>query len=288
MDGPGATDGRLDARVGSPRPSFDVPTKIARESVTQYLWGDEESGLVADWIYASTQRVHMLVYGLPRDGACRHSPSHRTIFGADVCYLVLEGTLALANPETGEVKVAEPGELLFFRKDTWHHIFSKGSVPLRVLEYFAPPPSTGTSRAYAATRPYLERALYELADDVGSLPSSARNDTLWRVTAADAAWRLEGSMLVGLLLSTEHLHVATLRLRPSETSDVRRRGGDTVVYVTQGSLHVRSSFGDTTFWFEINEGDAFFAPAGAEQQFFNYGGDDVHAALGVAPAWYPT
>lgn len=288
MNSVGSASERTKPHIGSPRPSFDMPTKIARDSVTQFLWGDEQSGLVADWIYASTDRVHMLVYGLPRDGACRHSPNHRTIFGADVSYLVLEGTLALANPETGEVKVAQPGELLFFRKDTWHHIFSKGETPLRVLEYFAPPPSTGTSRAYAATRPYLEEARYERAEDIGSLPSHDRCDTLHLVTSADVAWRLEGSMLVGLLVSTEHLHVATLRLRPSETSDVRRRGGDAVVYVTRGTLHVRTTYGGSTHWFELHEGDAAFIPVGAEQQFFNYGGEPVSAVIGVAPDWFPT
>lgn len=288
MDKVGTASERPKQHVGSPRPSFDAPTKIARESVTQFLWGDEQSGLVADWIYASTDRVHMLVYGLPRDGACRHSPSHRTIFGADVCYLVLEGTLALANPETGEVKVANPGELLFFRKDTWHHIFSKGETPLRVLEYFAPPPSTGTSRAYAATRPYLKEARYERADDVGALPSDDRHDTLRLISPTDSAWRLEGAMLVGLLVSTEHLHVAALRLRQSETSDVRRRGGDAVVYVTGGTLHVRSTYEGSTHWFELREGDAVYLPIGAEQQFFNYGGEPVDAVIGVAPDWSPT
>ena len=45
---------------------------------------------------------------------------------------------------------------MLFRRDTWHHIFSHGLDQLRVLEFFAPPPSTGTSRKYAQTRPLLE------------------------------------------------------------------------------------------------------------------------------------
>src|SRR3954454_4565358 len=48
----------------SPRPTFEVPSLITRAGATRHIWGDDESGLVADWIYASTERVHALVFGL--------------------------------------------------------------------------------------------------------------------------------------------------------------------------------------------------------------------------------
>ena len=84
----------------------------------------------------------------------------------------------LANPETGEIVRAEPGESVFFRRDTWHHGFSYGDEPLRVLEFFAPPPATGTSGAYAQTQPYLEVSTY--ADDARPRDTSS-------ATAAGAA-----------------------------------------------------------------------------------------------------
>ena len=100
---------------------------------------------------------------MPPGGKFTHSESFRTIFAADELLYVLQGTLVLANPETGEIVRAEPGESVFFRRDTWHHGFSYGNEPLRVLEFFAPPPATGTSGAYAQTQPYLEVSTY--ADD---------------------------------------------------------------------------------------------------------------------------
>src|SRR5918994_1893621 len=129
----------------SPRPTYDAPTAIRFADVRRHVWGDEESGLVDDWIYTSTDRIHALVFGLPPGGAFRHSDAHRTIFAADELLYVLQGTFAAANPETGEVYRVEPGESLFFRRDTWHHGFSYGDEELRVLELFAPPPSTGSS-----------------------------------------------------------------------------------------------------------------------------------------------
>ena len=91
----------------------------------------------------------MLVFGLPPGGGFRHSEDFRTVFAADELLHVLEGTLVIADPETGEVQRAAAGESVFFRRDTWHHAFALGPEPLRVLELFAPPPAAGASSAYA-------------------------------------------------------------------------------------------------------------------------------------------
>src|SRR3954470_13416297 len=153
----------------SPRPTFSKPTPIRSEDAVRHVWGDQEAGLVQDWIYVSSERIHAIVFGLAPGEAFRHSDSFRTVFAADELLHVLQGTLVLANPETGEVVRAEPADSVFFRRDTWHHGFSYGDDDLRVLEFFAPPPSTGTSGAYAQTQPYLEVSTY--ADDaiLGSL-----------------------------------------------------------------------------------------------------------------------
>ena len=54
-------------------PSFDGPALIRRADVTRHVWGDPAAGEVFDWIYASTERIHMLVFGLPPGGGFRHS-----------------------------------------------------------------------------------------------------------------------------------------------------------------------------------------------------------------------
>src|ERR687886_624727 len=99
----------------SPRPTFDGPAHIRSEQVTLHLWGDSDSGEVADWIYVSSDKIHQLVFGLPPGGAFRHSDSYRTIFAADVLYYVLNGILVLNNPQTGEVHRVLAGEAIFFR-----------------------------------------------------------------------------------------------------------------------------------------------------------------------------
>ena len=115
------------AYAPSPRPVFDRPTHITDATVTRHIWGDDEAHQVADWIYASTDRIHAMVFGLAPGGRFLHSPEFRTVFGADEVFTVLRGRMILANPETGEVQPVEAGESVAFGRDTWHHAFAHGS-----------------------------------------------------------------------------------------------------------------------------------------------------------------
>ncbi len=270
----------------SPRPAFDAPTRIGRAEVTRHIWGDPEAGEVADWIYASTGLVHALVFGLAPGGAFRHSDAYRTVFRADEVLTVLQGTMLLANPETGEVLRVEHGDSAFFRRDTWHHAFAHGPEPLRVLELFAPPPATGSSGAYAQTLPLLEEARYHDDSVLGELPAAPRpGSTLHLRRAADAHWRIEGDGLLGILASTAELTVASLSLRPGGLVPAHEHAGDEVLYVRGGTLHVRAWHGGRVHVFELERDDAAYLPIGARHEYRAYGAEQVEAIVGVAPDW---
>jgi len=263
----------------SPRPSFDAPTAIRAADAVRHTWGDEEAGFVEDWIYVSSERIHVIVFALPPGGAFRHSDSFRTVFAADELLHVLQGTLVLANPESGEVVRAEPGESVFFRRDTWHHGFSYGEDELRVLEFFAPPPATGTSGAYAQTRPYLAESTY--ADDnlVGRFVERPEPRSFRLLRPGDAVWQLDRDVLVGLLVSTEHLTVGTLNVLPGQQSVEESHGGDELLYVTRGELHVSAGGVEAT----LTPGDGFSIPAGTRHRYSAAGGRSAEAIFGVAP-----
>lgn len=275
------------ASSSSPRPTFTGPTAIPQAEAVRFLWGDGESGEVADWIYASSDKIHMLVYGLPPGGACLHSDAHRTVFGADVTYTVLEGTLVLANPEIGEVRVAQAGETILFRRDTWHHIAAHDTRKLRVLEFFAPPPSTGTSRKYAQQQPYLEQWRHSDDSLLGTWPMPPREPTLHHRRESDVLWRLDGEALTGIIVSTENLTVGSTSLMPGKRSAVEAHGGDECVFVTEGTLNVRTFDAPGTGWIELHPGDGFFCPEGISHQYFNVGDQPAKAIFGVAPRWRP-
>lgn len=278
----------------SPRPTFGGPAAIPFASVTRHLWGNEESGLVADWIYVSSGMIHQLVFGLPPGGSFRHSDAFRTIFGADVTYVVLSGTLLLANPETGEVHRARPGEACLIRRDTWHHAFNADSGPLRVLEFFAPPPSQGTSGRYAQTKSLLTDARYGRDELLGRWPMEREairaSETIKVIREDVLLWRLEGCASptpVALLVATEHLTVGRIGLLPGQCSDWQTHGGDEGLYIRHGVAHLRTGGDGDPGWFELGPGDGAFVPSGAPHQYHNLGAEPVELYFGVAPSYLP-
>ena len=270
----GSSTGR--AYSPSPRPNYTVPTAIRRSDVTRHLWGDDESGVVADLIYASTEAIHGLVFILPPGGAFRHSEEYRTVFAADELLHVLSGAMRLANPETGEVRHVARGGSVFFGPDTWHHAFAEGDEPLHVLEFLAPPPASGSTGAYARTRPYLERSIYtrEHADEP---------DTLQVVRDEDVVWRRDLGLLAGTLADTPRLVVQAIHVEPGEASTWHAHGGDELLYVLAGRLWVRARHADATYVFELGPEDACLLPAGSEHEYRNYGAVTVETLVGVAP-----
>ena len=272
----------------SPRPTFDGPALISAQSVTRHIWGDETSGEVADWIFASTDLIHCLVFGLAPGGSFTHSPEYRTVFGADEVLTVLSGTLVLANPEVGEVQRIETGESVAFGADTWHHGFAHGAEALRVLEFLAPPPSAGTTGAYARTREYLEGSCYADDELLGTWPrGGACSSTLSVVREQNIVWRRDLGVLAGVLSSTQQLTAMQLELNPGEISQVHSHGGDEVIYVTHGTVHVRAWFEGEGSVFEVSPGDACFLPRGADHLYANYGSAMARALTGVAPTYLP-
>jgi mannose-6-phosphate isomerase-like protein (cupin superfamily) len=281
------------AYKSSPRPTFDGPAPIPYAGVTRHLWGDDAAGRVDDWIYISSMQIHQLVFGLPPGGAFRHSPDYRTVFAADEVLTVLMGTMVIANPETGEVQVVRTGESVFFRRDTWHHAFAWGGQELRVLEYFAPPPATGTSGKYAATKPYVDRPKYERPALTGHWPAAraTTNGHFTVIREADLLWALDPGdprVLTGIAASTEHLTAGVHRLSPGAQGAVRQHRGSVGMYVTKGRLNILLPEADTLpVWFELHPQDGFYLPEDTPYRLFNMGGEEAEVLWGCAPDWSP-
>ena len=57
---------------------------------------------------------------------------------------------------------------------------------------------------------------------------------------ADSVWRLDRDVLVGLLVSTEHLTVGTVTVPAGHTSLAESHDGEELLYVTRGELRVEA------------------------------------------------
>jgi mannose-6-phosphate isomerase-like protein (cupin superfamily) len=249
----------------SPRPTYDVPTRVRRDEITHHVWGDPQSGLVGDWLYASTDR---------------------TVFAADEVFHVLQGAMLACNPQTGEVVECLAGESLFFRRDIWHHVRAQGTEPLRVLEFFAPPPSQGTSGSYAMKQPYLETPTYRRDALLGHCIGAAPLPTLHRIGARERSLRLEGEIAVGLIASTEHLTVAELQVPAGATGERTAHGGDALLVGLSGELMVRTHWKSTSTTFPLGPRDAVFIPVTGQYEVLSFAGPAT-ALLGVAPRYLP-
>lgn len=283
------------AYKSSPRPVFDGPTPIPYAKVTRHIWGDEAAGNIDDWIYVSSDKIHQLVFGMPPGDGFRHSESFRTVFAADEVLTVLMGTMVIANPETGEVHLVHKGESVFFQKDTWHNAFAWGSEELRVLEYFAPPPSTGTSGKYAATRPYVAESTYTRHELIGHWPArkaeAEARATMHVLREADRLWSLDPAdprVLTGIIASTDQLTAGTVRLTPGGRSGIRRHGGAAGLYVLSGRVNILIDDPDASpVWFELHPQDGFYLPQDTPYRIFNMSGAPAEIQFGVAPLYDP-
>ena len=266
----------------SPRPTFDGPALITRAGITRHVWGDTQAGEVADWIYASTDHIHCLVFGVGPTGSFRHSPEFRTIFGADEYLHVLQGEMVLANPESGDVVHVPAGQGASFGPNTWHHAYAHGGEPLRVLELFAPPPSAGTSGTHSRTRPYLNEADWRYHRDELRVTDGGCFNVH---PGTDATLRYEAGVITGIEISTEHITAGWIDLSPGAISTTRKHGGDIILFALSGSTFVRARLGEQEVVAELGPEDAMYVPLGASYDLRNVGAGRSRLIFGVAPSF---
>ena len=274
--------------------SFDQPTHIPFAQTTRIIWGDEISGKVHDSFYFATDKLNQLVYGLAPGDVFRHSDRFPTMFSMDTVYCVLSGTLLVNNPGTGEVQRVKPGEVGLIHRNNWNYGFSYGADPLRVLEFYVPPHSESSS----VPEPELPDPKYVQDQWLGRWPDSQlaaeENSNIKVVRDADILWRLEGKqknqVLVGVLVSTDHITVGRIELLPGRETDIRSHGGDLGLYLIEGELHVR--FPDIevdergqTPWFDVKPADGVYLPPGTRHQYYNPSDQPCSFIFGVAPRY---
>ena len=225
----------------SPKPNFFTPTHIKYRSMDPYMWGDEEAGSVKDWIYVSNESLHQIIFGMDSGGNFKHSNQYRTIFGADELLYVLSGVLVINNPETGETQKINKGESVFFRKDTWHHGFNFSNEYLQVLEFFSPPPITGTSGAYGKKQKLLTNSIYNRNKELSINNSFVNQKSFQIIKEKDYIWSIDGpnqETLVGTLIKTEFLDVKMITLGAFKKSHIFKFNKNTSYLSLDDNLNV--------------------------------------------------
>ena len=88
-------------------------------------------------------------------------------------------------------------------------------------------------------------------------------------------------MLVGLLVSTEHLTVGTVTVPRATRASTESHDGEEILYATRGALRVEAGGVEAT----LAPGDGFLIPAGTPHSYAADGEQVAEAIFGVAPTY---
>jgi len=266
----------------SPKPNFSEPTHIKYNSMDTYMWGDEEAGNVKDWIYVSNESLHQIIFGMDVGGNFKHSNQYRTIFGADELLYVLSGVLVINNPETGETQKINKGESVFFRKDTWHHAFNFSNEYLQVLEFFSPPPITGTSGVYGKKQKLLTHSIYNRNQESSINASFINQKSFQIIKDSDYIWSIDGpnqETLVGTLIKTEFLDVRMITLNAFKKSHIFKFDKKTSYLSLDDNLKIKLI--NEKIDFNLQKKDGLYFPSSTEFTIENLNDFDARIIICV-------
>ncbi len=270
------------------------PMLVRRPEATRFLWGDEGSGQVSDLIYGRGERNSGLIFSLGPGHWFGTSEVWKPIYDQHRFYYVVEGSLAIHDPETGEVVVAHRGEAITWRGHRYHFGYNVGDEEVIVLDWFAPPEGGPDVPERAIARRDLGEwrgGRYEL---LGAWPDrrpevierSLAEGGLATVGPDSALHFIHGSqrpLLVSILMSSEHMTAGTFSLAASSRSEPEEHPGDEVVFAISGRLHVRLP--DRGDWFEMDPLDCLYLPEGTVHEYWSYGAERATAVFCVTPGF---
>jgi quercetin dioxygenase-like cupin family protein len=276
--------------------TFRGPELVRRAEATPFLWGDEASGQVSDLVYGRGERISAVIFTLGPGHRFGASKTWKPLYDQHRFYYVAQGALAIRDPESGDVAVANAGEAITWRGPRYHFGYNVAAGETAVLDWFAPadrPPGVPEIATMDAKRELAEvrSGRYEL---LGAWPDRRPEERrraleaggLLSVGPADALRFVHGErlpVLVSILSSSPHLTAGTFELRGGARSEPEEHPGDEVVYALSGRLHVHlPSSGD---WFELHPLDCLFLPQGTTHEYWSYGAETSRAVFCVAPAY---
>jgi quercetin dioxygenase-like cupin family protein len=261
------------------------PTLILGRDALRFLWGDDDAGLVSDWIYGSSRNIHLMSFSMSVGQRFANSNDLKTYYNAAETYYCLKGEFTFHCPDTGEIQVLHKGDTLYIPPKTWHFGCNFGSEECRILESLAPPLPEAVDEFAAAQEPLANIALLQreaIGKLVGKHTAPATRTTLIR--SGDYFWHLHGTenpIRIGLAVSTDLLTTGFVELYPGQRSDIIVHPGDKVIYVTEGILNIR--IWDSEDWWELGPGDTCFLPMNCSHSLFNCGDNRTRLLFSVAP-----
>jgi quercetin dioxygenase-like cupin family protein len=260
-------------------PVLDKPTLVRASDTSLLLWGDEKTGFVNDQFHAQSKQLIVVTISMPPGRRFHHSETNKPVYTGHTGLYVLEGQYTVQYPDTGEVRVAEQGEILVLRGPQWHFGYNFSDRELRVLETICLVTVPGAVADLACPSP---EAGFD-PDAIRDFPatrSAPRLEVVTRRSALNVIVGEQRQTLLRLLASTDKLTVAVFDLIGGQRTEAFKFSRDSTLYVEKGRLHIRIQA--ESVWEELCPGDAFFFPAGTTWEVFNHGANAASAHLSIA------
>jgi quercetin dioxygenase-like cupin family protein len=274
----------------------DEPLLVRAFEATRVLWGDETSGQVSDLVYGRGNRISGFVYLLGPGHWFGSSDTWKPLYDQHRLYYVVQGTLAVHDPESGEVAVAGPGEGVTWHGERYHYGYNVGTDEVIVLDWFAPAerPPDAPEIEYSPSKRAVSEVVGGRYELLGSWPDARAAEMQRReesggmltVGPQNALQLVHGTkqpLLVSILTSGPDLTGGVFSVRGGTHSEPESHPGDEVVFAVSGKLNVHLP--ETGDWFELNRLDCLYLPEGTVHEYWSYGAETAQAMFCVSPGY---
>jgi quercetin dioxygenase-like cupin family protein len=272
---------------------LDKATLIRFEEATRFLWGDEESGRVSDWVYGSGKRIAAFMFSLRPGAYFRHSRQFKTYYEQQRLYYVYQGQITIHNPESGQVAEAQQGQAIFWQGQKWHYGYNFGDSETLILEAVVPP-ETAPEVTLSNHKPELKDGVNGRYDLLGNWPAQMKEAQKEAIRAGEMITldRQDSLHLIGgrkspyqvsLFVSTDELSAGTIELGIGKMCEDETHPGDEALVVTSGRLNVYLPRSHD--WFELHPKDSLFIPEGVAHQYCNMSDERLAFFFAVAPKY---
>ena len=261
--------------------TFAEPTLVRRADVPYTLWGDDESGYVNDLFYVTSPQMMLLGVTIPPGGRWRSSEKFRAFYDTQECIYVVHGQYTCQDPETGEVRTVNAGEMLSMGEKRWHFGYNFGNEDLHMLEFIAPPAAQAVLAHVSRPSGLVGWDAVALANWPRDRTRGADNMRVCRLSdAIDTVIGDANPMLCRVFSCTDKVFLGMITISARSRGDDLTFPFDVCYHGERGeiTLHVPKT-GD---YFPIHEADVVFLPAGTSHRLFNHTGTTQQVLIGGA------
>jgi len=255
-------------------PDQKKPTVLTRDKIRLFLLYGKTAYTDLNWLFVSTDKLHAGIYQIPPGG--RFDPPD--IHAGDEVYYMLEGTVHVFNPSSGEVHLLNANEGLLIPENVWHQGHNVSNKYVRGIWAIAPlmwDLEKGPPTEYPGKPKLFDSKI------LSESPAGPRMTVLNRNNARHFMHGKQHRVPITVYTSTKSITMGEFALGLNEFSEPISFEGDSIVSSLSGDLTVFIPKTEETF--EVRSGEVMFIPEKVVHQHYNFTSEMIRSLFIVAP-----